>query len=141
MNTLIATSKIIINVPATKVWEALTTPALIKEYLFGTEAKSDWKVGSPITYSGVWEGNQYEDKGVILKIEPPKLLETSYWSVASGLADSPENYKKVSYALSEQDGNTEVTITQDNNATEEERDHSQKNWETVLQGLKKLLEK
>jgi hypothetical protein len=33
-----------------------------------------------------------------------------------------------------------VTITQDNNATEEEKAHSEKNWETVLNGMKKLLE-
>ena len=49
-----------INAPVSKVWQALTDPALIKQYLFGTETKSDWKKGSSITYTGVWEGKSYE---------------------------------------------------------------------------------
>jgi hypothetical protein len=39
----------------------------------------------------------------------------------SGLVDSPENYKKVTYALSPDKGGTRLTITQDNNATEDEK--------------------
>jgi hypothetical protein len=35
---------------------------------------------------------------------------------------------------------TEVTITQGNNASEEEKAHSEKNWQTVLERMKKLLE-
>jgi hypothetical protein len=35
---------------------------------------------------------------------------------------------------------TEVTIDQDNNATEEEKAHSEQNWNTVLGNLKRLLE-
>jgi hypothetical protein len=46
----------------------------------------------------------------------------------------------VTYTLSDKGGSTEVTITQDNNATEEEKSHSEKNWQTVLQGMKELLE-
>jgi len=134
MENHIATGTILINAAASKVWEALTNPVMIKQYLFGTDAKSDWKVGSPITYSGMGEGKAYEDKGIILKIEPNKILETSYWSVAFGLADDPANYKKVSYVLVEKDGQTELTIAQDNNKTEAERDHSAQNWAVVLKG-------
>jgi hypothetical protein len=46
----------------------------------------------------------------------------------------------VTYTLTENGDSTEVTITQDNNATEEEKAHSEKNWRTVLDGMKKLLE-
>ncbi len=35
---------------------------------------------------------------------------------------------------------TQLTITQDNNATQEDADHSAQNWNMVLDGLKKLLE-
>jgi hypothetical protein len=31
-------------------------------------------------------------------------------------------------------------VTQDNNASQEEADHSEENWRTVLDGIKKLLE-
>lgn len=129
-----------IKAPAHKVWEALTSPAIIKEYLFGTEAISDFKAGSPITYKGQWQGKEYEDKGVILEVVPEKRLVSTYWSSMGGKADVPENYNKVRYELDEKDGQTTLTITQDNNPTPESRDHSQKNWEMVLGKIKNLLE-
>src|SRR6266511_659337 len=135
-----AQAKMTIHAPASKVWEALTKPELIKQYLFGTNVISDWKVGSPITYKGEWEGKPFEDKGKILKLEPEKLLMSTHWSQLSGVPDSPENYHTVTYQLSEKDGSTDVAITQDNNANEEERVHSEQNWKTVLDGMKKLLE-
>ena len=63
-----------IDSPVSKVWEALTKPELIRQYFFGTQASSDWKEGSPITFKGEWEGKKYEDKGTILDIEPNKTL-------------------------------------------------------------------
>jgi uncharacterized protein YndB with AHSA1/START domain len=140
-NTYIATSSVGIKATKGKVWEALVAPELIKEYLFGTNVKSDWKIGSPITYEGMWEGKSYEDKGTIVNIVPEEILETTYWSSVGGLPDQPENYKKVIYKLEEIDEGTKLTITQDNNPTEESRDHSEKNWGIVLDSLKKLLEK
>jgi uncharacterized protein YndB with AHSA1/START domain len=59
---LTARTSITIHAPVSGVWEALTEPELIKQYLFGTEAVSDWKVGSSIAYKRVWEGKSYEDK-------------------------------------------------------------------------------
>jgi len=129
-----------INAPASKVWDALTKPDLIKQYLFGTEVNTDWQVGSPITYKGKWEGKTYEDKGKILQIEPEKLLVSTFWSSLAGLPDVPENYKTVHYELSPENGVTKLTIIQDNNASQEEADHSAQNWNTVLDGMKKLLE-
>ncbi len=140
-NNFIAKSTITINAPISKVWEALINPQLIRQYLFGTEAVSDWKVGSSIIYKGIWKGKTYEDKGTILKIEPEKLLESTYWSSMSGLADAPENYKKVTYELKSENNQTIISVTNDNNETTEARDHSAKNWDMVLSALKKLLEK
>ena len=136
----IAKAKTTIHAPASKVWDAITKPDLIKQYLFGTDVISNWKVGSPIIYKGQWEGKSFEDKGKILKLEPEKRLRSTHWSPLSGVPDSPENYHTVTYELSEKDGNTDVTITQDNNASDEERVHSEQNWKTVLDGMKKLLE-
>lgn len=136
-----AKSSVTIHADAAKVWSALTNPALIKQYLFGTEAISDWREGSSITYRGVWQGKSYEDKGVIKKIEPNKLLVSTYWSAFSGLPDSAENYNTVTYTLDERDGETTLTITQDNISSKESADHSEGNWKMVLESLKNLLEK
>ena len=140
-NNLIAESTVVINAPVSKVWEALTSAEIIKKYLFGTQVTTDWKEGSPNTYRGVWEGKEYEDKGTILKVEREKLLESTYWSSIAGLEDKPENYKKVTYELEPEDGVTRLTITQDNNVNEEEKNHSEQNWNMVLKSLKELLEK
>lgn len=136
---LIAKVEVIVNAPVAKVWEALTDPKIIKQYLFETVVTTDWKVGSPIIWKGVWQGKPYEDKGKILQIIPEKLLETTYWSGMAGLPDKPENYKKVRYVLNEEGGITKLILTQDNNSTEEDKNHSEQNWKIVLDGLKKLL--
>lgn len=130
-----------INAPASRVWEALTNPELIKQYMFGTDVISDWNVGSPITYRGEWQGKAFEDKGKVLEVKREKSLVSTHWSPLSGVPDTPENYHTVSYNLVEKDGKTEVTITQDNNASEEEKAHSEQNWNQMLQGMKKLLER
>ena len=136
----IAKQLIIIKAPAARVWDALINPRMIKQYLFGTDAVSDWKVGSPITYRGVWQGKSYEDKGMVLDIVPGRVLKTTFWSSLAGLPDEPEHYKKVTYALAPENGGTRLTVTQDNNATEEARGHSEENWKMVLEKLKALLE-
>ena len=129
-----------INAPAAKVWEAFTTPRLLKQIFFGADVISDWKVGSSIIYKGEWEGKPYEDKGIILQFEPEKLLVTTHWSPLSGVPDVPENYHTVSYKLSGKGESTKLTITQDNNATEDEKIHSEQNWKMMLDGVKKMLE-
>ena len=136
----IARATATIDAPASKVWDALTKPELIKQYLFGTEVTSDWRVGSPITYRGEWQGKPYEDKGKILEIEPGKRLVSTFWSSLGGLPDAPENYNTVRYELAPEDGATRLTVTQDNNPSQEAADHSAQNWRTVLDGIKQLLE-
>jgi uncharacterized protein YndB with AHSA1/START domain len=143
MNTkqnLVAKATTTINAPASKVWDALTKPELVKQYLFGTDVVTDWKVGSPITYKGVWQGKAYEDKGKVVQFVPGKLIVSTYWSPLSGVADAPENYKTVRYELTNQGSQTQLTITQDNNASEEDARHSEQNWQMVLGGIKKLVE-
>lgn len=138
--TLTAETSITIDGTPAQVWKAITTPQLIKKYLMGTDVSTDWKEGSPITYTGEYEGKKYHDKGIIKKIEPEKILQTTYWSSMSGKEDKPENYKLVTYSLTAKDGKTVVTLSQDNNATENEKKHSLENWKQVLKKLKEVVE-
>jgi uncharacterized protein YndB with AHSA1/START domain len=137
----ISTASVSIQAPAVKIWEALTRPEMVKQYLFGTQMTTDWKVGSPIRYSGVWQGQPYEDKGQVVAFEPLQRIATTYWSPLAGLPDLPENYNNVSYEISEEvGGGSQLTITQDNNRTEEDARHAEQNWKMVLDGIKKLVE-
>jgi len=129
-----------INAPASKVWDALTKPDQIKQYMFGTQVTTDWKVGSPITYKGEWKGKAYEDKGKVLEIEPRKRLVSTFWSSLAGLPDKPENYKTVRYELAPEGDRTKLTVTQDNNASQAEAQEAEQNWNMVLDGIKKLVE-
>ncbi|GAA4318949.1 SRPBCC family protein [Mucilaginibacter gynuensis] len=140
MSTLALTTTVTFNAPKAEVWQGLTDPEIVKQYFFGTTLKSDWQVGSPITFSGEWDGNSYEDKGTILEITPGEYLKYNYWSSMSGQEDKPENYANVSYSLSEADGVTTLTITQDNIKDEAAKEHSEQNWQMVFGGLKKMLE-
>jgi uncharacterized protein YndB with AHSA1/START domain len=137
---LVATAKIVIDAPAERIWHALISPDLIKRYMFGTDVTSDWKEGSRITWKGQWDGKAYEDHGKIVRFEPASLLAYTHFSPLAGLPDEPENYHHVTIELRPHDAHTHVTLRQDNNASEEARAHSEKNWNSMLDGLKKVVE-
>lgn len=142
MTTFSAQTTITINAPASKVWEVLTNPELIGQYLHDTKTISDWQVDSPITWKGEWKGQPYEDKGVILNSVPNKILTYSHWSPMSGSEDVPENYHIVSYELHETDGVTTVSFTQGNSPSQEEADNMIANfWSAALQTIKGICEK
>ncbi len=140
MNDIIARAAIAIDAPAAKVWDALTNPEVIKQYMFGTNVGSDWQEGSPIVWQGEWQGTKYEDKGRILKLAPERGIQYTRFSPLSGVPDVPENYHTVTVELSPEGTMTRVALTQDHNATEEEREHSEQNWRMMLEGMKQLLE-
>jgi uncharacterized protein YndB with AHSA1/START domain len=139
MENLTLKTTINFEAPISKVWKGLTDPAIVKQYFFGTNLKSDWKVGGPITFSGEWEGKTYTDGGIILDIDPPRLLKYTYWSSMSGTEDKPENYNNITYELTEKNGVTILTLTQDGVKSQEAMEHSENNWQSVFDGLKKIL--
>ena len=138
---LIARTSITINAPRERVWNALVNPEAIKQYMFGTTVVSEWQEGSPIIWKGEWQGRSYEDKGVILQLKPGQVLQYSHFSPLSGLPDQPENYHTVTIRLSDEGNQTHVSLDQDNNATEEERAHAERNWTMMLAALKQFVER
>ena len=119
---LIARASVTIAAPPADVWEALVTPAAIKAYMFGATVTSDWIVGSPIVWTGEWQGRSYEDKGVILQIVRERVIEFSHFSSLAGAADLPENYHIVTVHLSSDGAQTRVSLRPDNNLTDEARE-------------------
>lgn len=106
----------------------------------GTEVDSLWHEGSNIAWKGEFKGKRYEDKGVILKLEPETLLKFSHFSPLSGKHDEPDNYQVITIMLADGADRTEVALTQENNEDEQARLESVKNWSAVLEGLKKYVE-
>jgi uncharacterized protein YndB with AHSA1/START domain len=138
--SLVARSSVTIAAPAEKVWEALVTPAAIKEYMFGTTVVSDWKERSPIVWKGEWQGKAYEDRGEIRQFKPGRTLQYTHASGQPGSPARPENAHLVTIQLSPEGDKTRISLTQDNNPTEEARAESEKNWTMMLGGLKKYVE-
>jgi uncharacterized protein YndB with AHSA1/START domain len=122
------------------VWKATTDPKAIKRYMFGADVTSEWREGSAIAWRGEFEGKAYEDKGTILQIDPEKTLQYSHFSPLSGAPDQPENYHTVTISLSGRGETTAVSLTQDNNPSEKALEESERNWEAMLDGLKKYVE-
>ncbi len=140
MTGYVATAETDINGSPAQVWAALTDPEQIKEYMFGSQVETDWKPGSPIAWNGEWEGKPYQDKGEVLEVEPERRLKVTHFSPLTGQDDVPENYHTLSYELTANEGGTHVSLSQDNNGSEEEAEHSRSNWEMMLAGLKKHVE-
>ena len=139
---LIVSQSIDINASPSKIWTVLTDPKLIKEYLYGTETVTDWKVGSEVIFQGEYQNQTYQDKGIILENVPNELLSYSYWSGFSGTEDKPENYSIVTYSLSKQDdSHTTFTWTQEGFATEEGYNHSKQGMGAFLEQIKGIAER
>jgi uncharacterized protein YndB with AHSA1/START domain len=137
---LLATATVTIDASPDRVWAALTDPAIIRQYMFGSTVTSDWKVGSTITYAGEYEGKEYEDHGEILEIRPDELLRSTHFSPLSGQPDVPENYHTLTYTLEPDANQTRLTLSQDNNGSEAEVEHSTANWQQMLDSMKSVVE-
>lgn len=136
-----ATKQVTIHAPLAVVWKALTDPAMLKQYFFGTDLHTSWQVGTPIRFTGEWEGTPYEDKGTVLQYEAEKRLQYDYLSSWSGEADVPENYQLITYRVQSKGERTLLTITQSRIATLEKKIHSAQSWGMLMQNLKALVEK
>src|ERR1700753_1968936 len=128
---LIVVSKITINAPVAKVWDALTNPEQTKKYMFGCEALSDWKPGSPLIWKGTFNGvEMIAVKGEIVKIEPNHLLVYTVIDPNNpAIPDLPENYLTVTCRFRENNGQTELEVSQGDYSTVAE---GQKRYEETV---------
>ncbi|MCA0237343.1 MAG: SRPBCC domain-containing protein [Bacteroidetes bacterium] len=136
----IARKTITIHAPLAAVWKGLTDPEEVKKYFFGTQQHTTWQPGTPIRFTGEWEGKPYEDKGTVLKFEPLKMLRYDYWSNWSGDADVKENYQVITYRIAPKGNSTLLTIQQSNIPTLDKKIHSAQTWGVLMKSLKELLE-
>ena len=137
----VAVAEIQIDATPARVWSALTDPAEIEQYMFGSEVVTDWEPGSRIVWRGTYGGMSYEDHGEILEFEPESRLVMTHFSPLSGEEDIPENYHVLTYEVEVADGETRVRLTQDNNTNPEAAEHSRANWEKMLAALKSVVER
>ena len=110
---LIIRDSIAIHASASRVWEILTRPNETRKYMFGCEARTDWKTDSPLLWNALIDGKEVTlVKGNIIEIEHNRFLAYTMIDPRSGIEDIPENYLTVSYELSVDNELTILTITQ-----------------------------
>jgi uncharacterized protein YndB with AHSA1/START domain len=144
MTELLIRKLIAVNAPIEILWKILTDPKFIRQYMFGCNAETDWKPGSPLLWRGAADGVVYV-KGHVVRCDPPHSLEYTIFDPNSKIADIPANYLTMRYEL-KADGGHGVTleITQGDFATVEDGEnryrHSLDGEDSVLQGIKQLAE-
>ena len=145
---LIIKNEILIEAPASKVWDALTNPMQTKKYMFGCETVSDWKPGSTLVWKGYYEGTEMIFvKGNVVEIRPDEFLSYTTIDPNSTIPDIPENYLTVTYSLNEENHKTFLTVTQgdyakvaDGEKRYQDSYNNGQGWSPILVEIKKLVE-
>lgn len=142
MNKALSVSESIeIQASKEQVWDALINPEKIKQYLYGTEAISNWRVGDPILFQGSYEGTSYQDKGNILQVKPGELFQYNYWSSFSPIEDRIENYSIVTYTITPiSEDQVVFQWTQEGFADEASQGHSAAGLAALLANIKQVAE-
>jgi uncharacterized protein YndB with AHSA1/START domain len=135
----IISKTITINATTSKIWNCLTTPALIKLWMSDTEMKiiSDWVIGSTIIFETTVNGKY---KGKILLLEPEKVFKYTSYSKVFRLPDEPENYSIIEFKLVPLKDQTILSITHSNLLAETAVEHSNFYWNVALENIRKLSE-
>ena len=120
-----------------KLWEALTSSEFSRRYWFGTELRSDWKVGSPIAL--VMDGVT-TDTGEILEFDRPRRLSYSFRHEIDEEMRN-EGPTKVVFSIEPHGKLVKLTLTHEGFiGASKLLDGISKGWPAILSSLKSLLE-
>lgn len=109
------TSTITTTATPQRVFEVLTKPELVKLWQYGRVLMTDWKTGSEIRFSAEFEGRVLEQWGTILEMRTNELIKYNLFTPGPGLEDKAENYCVTSYMLTNDNGQTNIEIIQEDN--------------------------
>jgi uncharacterized protein YndB with AHSA1/START domain len=144
MPELLIRKSIEVNAPVETLWRVLTDAAFIPQYMFGCNAETDWKPGSPLLWKGAADGKIYV-KGQVIAFDPPQRLVYTIFDPNSTINDIPANYLTMTCNLEQRgDSLSKLEFVQGDYAAVEDGqnryNHSLDGDDTVLQRIKKLAE-
>ncbi len=133
---------VIINASAQKVWDALTQPVLMKQWMSEADVDiiTDWTVGNPIIIRGQLYKKPFQNIGKVITFQRCLQLQYTHLSSLSRLADIPENHTLLTFRLTGKD-TTELDFNMQNFATEIIYRHLAFYWNVSLELLKRFVEK
>lgn len=128
-----------IAAPSEKIWTALTSAEFTRQYFFGLQIESEWRVGAAVKYfrpDGV-----LDISGKILRCDPPRALAYT-WHIESDpqAAKLPDSI--VTFDLEPLGAVVRLTLTEAHPQLPDERllEGGRRGWPAILSGLKTLLE-
>jgi uncharacterized protein YndB with AHSA1/START domain len=134
--------EITINASAEHVWAVLTQPELIAKWMLDTpvEIDTEWREGGKLQEQGDLHGLPFENRGKIIRFDPPAALEYTHWSTLSLIPDVPQNYSILQFELQTADHSTVLKLTINNLVTFEIFKHLEFYWKVALHLLKEVAE-
>jgi len=133
-------SRITINAAQQKVWDVLTEPELVKQWQYGSDLQTTWELGSRIKFVTEWEGKIFEQWGTVLEFSPTQILRYSLFAPRPDLEDKPENYFEMIYTLVDNNGNTNLVITQEDNRPNAVQKDEEGEENPILKKLQQIAE-
>jgi uncharacterized protein YndB with AHSA1/START domain len=132
----------LVDAEDTAVWDALT--ARKSAIFMGAEVDTDWRPGSPISFTGEFKGKAFKDHGEIRDAEQRRRLAFTHYSPTSGKPDVPDSYNLVDIRLEPEGERTRVKLSQTPLGNERPDDQTveafRRNWQVMLDGLKTAAE-
>lgn len=142
MQDLVVQKSIDISALASKVWDVLTKPEYTKQYMYGCETVSDWKVGSTLDWKNKDDGQIYV-RGKIVEVRPPHFLQyTTIHPETEG--EGKLGYTTVRYELTSKNEHVTLSVSQGDfrevDNSEDSYHSTRDSWDTVLLKIKALSE-
>ncbi len=145
--SMIITRKVEFKAKTAKVWNLLVNPEMTRQYMFGCEVVSDWKIGSSVNWKGKTEDGKdvVYVKGKVLEYEEGEKVTFSMFDPNMGIEDIPRNYVNLTYEIIPEEKGCLLIITQgdfkDADNAEKRFEESEQGWEMVIPTMKKILGK
>ena len=126
-----------IRVTPERLWHALTTPEIIKQYRFGMRVESEWNVGSKWR---MYADGSLMDSGEILESVSPKRLVMS-WLSEWKPEFRAEGDSRCVYEIEPTGGSTKLTLTHSMERPDSKFIRAvSEGWPMVISNLKSVLE-
>lgn len=144
-NRIKANATVDIAADRNKVWQLLTEPGKVQQFMLGMQPQSDWKVGSELRWQGRHEEKPDDNaRGKLVTMEAGSRLAYTFYYPGYGYPDQDEYYNLVSFELLPLENGTLVKVEQGDFSVfkegEEFAKHSTQFWDMALQKLKELAE-